>query len=81
MKMLSIPPSLVRGVGGSQGGTKEVKTGINPTPLRGKVRIHLKFLATQVKTCRPGKPFAGAADQEAGGAEDQLAAARETPRM
>ena len=32
--------------GGSQGGTKEVKTGINPTPLRGKVRIHLKLLAT-----------------------------------
>ena len=81
LKMLSVPPSPVRAAGGSQGGTKEVKTGINPTQLCGKVRIHPKLLATRVKTYQPGKPLADAAGQEVGGAEDQLAAAPEAPKM
>ena len=72
LKMQTIPPSPVRAVGGSQAGTKEVKIGINPTPLRGKVRIHPKLLAIRVKTYRPGKLLAGAAGQEVGDAEDQL---------
>ena len=48
LKMQSVPPSPVQAVGGSQAGTKEVKIGINPTPLRGKVRIHPKLLAIWV---------------------------------
>ena len=81
LRMLSVPPSPVRAVGGLQAGTKEVKIGINPIPLRGKVRIHPKLLAMRVKTYRPGKPLAGAAGQEVEDAEDQLAAAPEAPRM
>ena len=81
MKMLSVPPSPLQAMWGSQGGTKKVRIGINHTPLLGKVRIRLKPLATLVKTCRPGKPLAGTADQEVGGAEDHLAAAPEAPRM
>ena len=81
LKMLSVPPSPVWAVGGSQAGTKEVKIGINPSPLRGKVRIHPKLLAIRVKTYRPEKLLAGAAGQEVEDAEDQLAAAPEAPRM
>ena len=81
LKMLSVPPSLVRAVGGSQAGTKGVKIDINPTPLLGKVRIHPKLLAIRVKTYRPGKLLAGAAGQEVGDAEVQLATAPEAPRM
>ena len=81
MKMLSAFRSPVRAMGGSQGHTKKARIGINPTPPHGKVRIRQKPLATLVKTCRPGNPLAGTADQEVGGAEDRLAAAPEAPRM
>ena len=83
LKMLSVPPSPVRAMGGSQAGTKEVKICINPSPLRGKsvIQSHPKLLAIRVKTYQPGKLLVCAAGQEVEDAEDQLAAAPEAPRM
>ena len=81
LKMLSVPPSPVRAAGGSQAGTGEVKTDINPIPRLGKVRTHPKLLAMRAKTCRPGNPLEDAAGQEVEAAEDQPAAVPEALRI
>ena len=74
INLLSVPPSLVRAMGGLPVGTRKVKLGISPTPPDGKVKILLKPLATLVKICQPGQLLEGAADPEVEAVEVHLTA-------
>ena len=80
MNLLSVPPSLVRAMGGSPVGTKKVKLDANPTPPDGRVRIHLNPLATLAKICQPGKTLEGVAHPMVGTGEVHLTAVPEAPR-
>ena len=69
------------GRGGFAGEHKRGQNRFQPYSTAWKGQDTSKASGNSVKTCWPGKPLAGAADQEVGGAEDQLAAAPEAPRM
>ena len=80
LKLLGVPPSPVRAMGGLLVGTRKVRPGISHTLLAGRDKNLQNLRATLVRICQPGRVLVPVVEAVVGAVEVPLTVVLEVPR-